>query len=238
MDQNLTYAYLAGAMDSDGYFTIKRSTYHKRVREDAINALYQERCGLKQVTPDIPSLLKETFGGSLYKEKPGTENSKPLWVYSATDRIAANICNALLPFLIVKKEQAKLLMVLRETKNNTDYLQHAYWFAIENPDWEQMEMMTTTDAAKALRYKSNASVSQAIRLGSLLAIDAYAYRSEAPRICKPLVDLIVNSGGPKAMPTKLVEWRHSLYESIRELNKIGVNGTPVYHRTDFYVPAG
>ena len=110
-------AYLAGAMDSDGYLTIRRSSYHMRVRKDAHNYTYSERIGLKQVTPDIPRLLQSTFGGHVSRNRGGSPNSRPLWAFQATDVIAASACRRLLPFLRVKRRQAELNLELRESKD-------------------------------------------------------------------------------------------------------------------------
>ena len=65
MSKAATLAYLAGAMDSDGCISVKRSTYAMRVRGDAGTPVFSERVIFKQVTPEIPTLLKELFGGSL-----------------------------------------------------------------------------------------------------------------------------------------------------------------------------
>jgi len=78
-------AYLAGAIDSDGSIGIKRSTYHQRVRGDARNAVFIERVMLKQVTPQIPELLHQTFGGHLKLQKPACgKNGRPLYAWQFT----------------------------------------------------------------------------------------------------------------------------------------------------------
>lgn len=230
-------AYLAGAMDSDGYFTIKRSTYHMRVRGDAKNPVFSEKIGLHQVTPQVPHLLKECFGGICSLSKPANENSKPLWRFTATDKNAARACEMLMPYLIIKKRQAELLLELRESKT-PKYEQLAYWFALENPDWKNMELITTSQASEMLGYTNMASVSQGIHNGTLLDTGARAFRVEAAKIPKALVDQIVANGNARVKPPQLIQWRESLHDAIRELNKIGVNGTSVYFRTGQYKPAG
>jgi hypothetical protein len=115
MDE-ITKAYLAGCLDCDGWFTIKRSTYALRVRGDATQAVYSERIGLKQVTEDVPRLLCDSFGGYLRMEKPSAKNGKPLWAWSVSDRKAIGCVNALLPYLRVKRQQAEVLLALRGLK--------------------------------------------------------------------------------------------------------------------------
>jgi len=110
-------SYLAGCIDCDGYFSIKRSTYNMRIHKDAGQPVYSERIGLKQVTQDVPKLLHEYFGGSYYIEKPSARHGKPLYAWTVTDRQAFNCAITFLPYLRVKKEHAKLLIELRRLKN-------------------------------------------------------------------------------------------------------------------------
>lgn len=234
----ITLAYLAGAMDSDGSFGIKKSTYHRRVREEAHNAVYSERIMLKQVTPEIPHMLHEAFGGTLRLDKPSCKkNGRPLWNFQATDKKAAKACAQLLPYLRVKSRQAELLLELRESKNQ-GYWKHGYWFEKEFPNWKDLELITTSEAARMLGYTCRESVSQAITHGTLVALPYKFNGVEEPRIPRLLVEVVSQNlskdGRARLQPPGLVKWRESLYQQIRELNKIGVNGTAVYHRTGHF----
>ena len=237
----LVLSYLAGAMDSDGFFSIKKSTYGKRVKKDCYNATYHATMGLKQVHPDVPNLLKSTFGGHVRICKPQTQNSKELWSYAATNKKAGDACRLLLPYLLIKKEQAKAILELRESKD-TKYSQHSYWFKKENPDWRKKEKITTVETAKMMRYKSPVQVTFAIKNGTLLAIP-YDHSGEIkPKVYKDLVAIIANEslkskdGRIRTMPEQLVSWRHGLWEKVKELNKIGINGTSPNHRTGCHKP--
>lgn len=234
------YAYLAGAMDSDGSFGIKRSTYHLRVRGDAVNPIFYERASLKQVTPEIPMLLKEAFGGSLRLNKGGTENSKPLHGWEATAKQAAEAVRLMRPYLRVKAAQADALLELRES-HDPKYLQPAYWFALEHPGWREMDMITTSEAAAILGHTHRNSVSQSIRNGMLLALPWDHSGRELPRIPRALVERLAQNlskdGRARIQPVELVAWRERICERVRGLNKIGVNGTPVYRREGCYTPA-
>ena len=229
----LTLAYLAGAMDSDGYFGIRKSTYAIRVRGDAANPVYSERVGLKQTTPQIPELLRESFGGTLAMNKPGTPNSKALHAWTATDGVAANACELLLPFLRVKRRQAELLLELRSTKGGGTW-RAAYWFVKEYPEWQHMELVTYSEAATMLNM-SVQSVPQAVGDGTLLAVPYQHRGTSAPRIPKLLIERLLTlkakDGRSRLQAPELVAERDSLYEQVRGLNKIGIHGTPVYHRT-------
>lgn len=116
MTRNELMAYLAGSVDSDGTIGIKRSTYAMRVTRDSASPSYSERLALRHVTPQVPTLLRRTFGGALYVTKPYAKMGRPLWSWQITDRKAVACALALLPFLIVKKAQAKNLLRLRMLK--------------------------------------------------------------------------------------------------------------------------
>lgn len=117
----LIKAYLAGCLDCDGYFTIKRSTYAMRVRNDASCPVYSEKIGLKQVTPDVVELLYANFKGYKRIEKPSAKHGKPLFAWSVTDLQAVACIRSLLPYLQVKRLQAETLLVLRESKERTKH---------------------------------------------------------------------------------------------------------------------
>lgn len=119
MSKTAILAYLAGAMDSDGCISVKRSTYAMRVRGDATTPVFSERVMLKQVTPEIPTLLKEMFGGSLRVDSPSTERGRRLYAWQATDQRAAECLRALLPYLRVKREQAENCIALRKLKERS-----------------------------------------------------------------------------------------------------------------------
>lgn len=112
----LIYAYLAGAVDSDGTIGIKRSTYAMRVRRNASAAIFSERVALRQVTPTIPTILREHFGGSLYITKPSTSGGRPLYSWAATDQRAIACLRAIAPYLRIKRQQADTCFALREVK--------------------------------------------------------------------------------------------------------------------------
>jgi hypothetical protein len=239
MDTHLL-AYLAGSLDADGSFGMKRSTYHQRVRGDSNNPVYSERVALRQVTPQVPELLKAAFGGNLRRDKPQTPNSRSGYHWMISDLNASNACELLLPYLRIKHRQARIILELRESKA-PGYRSYAYWFEREYPDWPDMELINTQEAQQILGYANRGSVSQAISNGLLLALPHDNVATMRPRICKALVELVAENqrtaGNAPSRPPALIAWRERLYQEIRELNKVGVNGTPLYHKTGFYTPA-
>jgi len=109
-------SYLAGCLDCDGYFTIKRSTYSMRVRNDATQPVFSEKIGLKQVSPEIVNMLTQYFGGYKRIEKPTAKKGKPLYAWSVSDRKAITLIKTLGDYLIIKHKQAMVLLELRRLK--------------------------------------------------------------------------------------------------------------------------
>lgn len=109
-------AYLAGAMDSDGSIGIRRSTYAAR-HGIGRQATYSERICLKQVTPQIPTLLKETFGGSLMVQRPSVAKGRPLYYWEATNKVASDALRTMAPYLRIKLAQAENCLALRASKD-------------------------------------------------------------------------------------------------------------------------
>lgn len=111
--KKIEIAYLAGIMDADGYFSIKKSTYWARRRANTNRPVFSERVGMKQVCPIVPDLLHSAFGGYRSVQKPSAPNGKPLHGWEVTQRKAAKAVKTLLPYLKIKRQQAKLLVALR-----------------------------------------------------------------------------------------------------------------------------
>lgn len=124
MRDEIIFAYLAGLMDGEGSFMIRKSFYRVRNKKygDCKNPMYTPRVGVKNTNREVIELMKSIFGGHMSKEKRvyqsknGHKRRKILYIYNAEHRIALNICEKLLPYLIIKKEQAKLLLELDKLK--------------------------------------------------------------------------------------------------------------------------
>lgn len=111
---DLELAYLAGAMDADGFFCIHRS------KKGHYSPTYYEFVGLAQLSPIVPRLLQARFGGYIQERKRKdnhAENWRPLYYWAGTARFGARAVDALRPYLRVKTGQADILIALRETHN-------------------------------------------------------------------------------------------------------------------------
>lgn len=107
-------AYIAGLIDGEGYIGIKRITGKSSGR---VNPGYQERIQVRMVDEPAIKFLAETFGGNYYAEKPHAHKGRPLYCFSASDRIAVNILKIVLPFLRVKFHVATQVLAFREFRS-------------------------------------------------------------------------------------------------------------------------
>lgn len=112
-------AYCAGVIDSDGTIGVKRNTYKVRVIKDSGQPSYSERVCVKQVEREAVDLLKSTFGGYQFVERPSVKNGKPLYGWQVTDIKATRCLVLILPFLRIKKRQAENCLCLRCLKEQS-----------------------------------------------------------------------------------------------------------------------
>lgn len=109
-----TLSYLAGCLDSDGYFTIR---YDSWPTKSGKSGTYQEEIGLRQVTPVVPYMLRDAFGGNVYLTRAYRPQGRPLYSWTVTSRKAALAAERVLPHLRIKGAQATLLLKLRAVKD-------------------------------------------------------------------------------------------------------------------------
>jgi hypothetical protein len=154
-------AYAAGVVDSDGYIGVHRSTYAMRVRGDAGQAVYVPRVAVKQVTPQALDLLHEVFGGHRYSGKPTAARGRPLLGWAVHSAMAARTCEALLPFLRIKREQA--LNAIEVGRLNALGERHRF----DLPEVDPAEpMVTMAEAARRLGKRYDV-VLQSVRRGNV-----------------------------------------------------------------------
>ena len=115
MNRNEILAYLAGLADGEAYVGIKKSKPYKKLT-GRVNPGYHERIQIRMVEEDAIRLFAKTFGGWYYKEEPSAKNGRPLFCYQASDLCASEVCRILLPFLRIKKQQARTLLRLGDNK--------------------------------------------------------------------------------------------------------------------------
>ena len=105
----ISWQYLAGMIDADGSIGTTRTGMNRNIVGRVIIA---------NTNHDFLQSIKEEFGGSLSLRKQGSKpNWKPFGSISWTNRRAEIVLENILPFLIIKQEQAKLVLELIKMKN-------------------------------------------------------------------------------------------------------------------------
>ncbi len=223
-----TLSYLAGAMDSDGYLGIRKSSQRARLH-DCINVNYFARLGLKQVTPQIPDLLRQTFGGNITFSKSKHVNRRPMYVWNIVHRAAIDACRLLLPYLRIKWQQAKTIIEFHETVTSPGVNTEAYWFAKKYPCWMDAKLITPFDASRIMGYSTPYISKRAVKNGTLLCtqnLDDFDYCK--PSIPEALVRHICSSWislKSHPHPQELMDLKERYFQLMRQLNQTGIRPT-------------
>jgi hypothetical protein len=104
-----TLAYLAGIVDGEGYIGIKKSQ-----RKDCVSPSFQERIQVRMTKPEAIRLLACTLGGTYYRErKPQVAGRRRLYLWTASDRTARSIMNALTVIMLRDSKYCAAAMTSR-----------------------------------------------------------------------------------------------------------------------------
>ena len=108
-------AYLAGIFDGEGSIHInKTSSPHCLKLWQRISPNYSLNCGVTNSHFGILELFKNNFGGGIYDRK-----AHRVYDYRIDKIIAKNMLEILLPYLIIKKEQAKIAVEFQNSMTIT-----------------------------------------------------------------------------------------------------------------------
>lgn len=121
-DKEKLHAYLAGFIDADGSITIVSAKYTDKKGIRRIQYRIKLSAHNCKIAP-IEVLQKEFGGGKLRNTRRGKAKLHPKWracyEWVITNTMAANALRAMLPYLIVKKEQALLCLEVDALKTGT-----------------------------------------------------------------------------------------------------------------------
>lgn len=101
-------AYIAGVIDSDGYIGLTRSRENRRTKK---TYSYRPTITITQTKPQAIALLKDIGLGRFGIKKQQSKKHKSLYrwgIYSYRD--VKFLIKRILPYLRIKKEQAKILL--------------------------------------------------------------------------------------------------------------------------------
>lgn len=105
---NLSNQYVAGFLDGEGWFRIKKTKGYK-------SPSYQILVGASSTDEEILKLLVKKYGGSIYKRFK-KDNWKAEYSYQIMCKQAEQLIEKILPYLIIKKERAFICLELSKSK--------------------------------------------------------------------------------------------------------------------------
>lgn len=157
-DRSHQVAYAAGVVDSDGYIGVHKA-HGPEARAKGWQITYQPRVQVKQVTPDAIELLLDLFGGHRYGGKPTAKRGRPLITWAVHSATAGRVCEELLPFLRIKRQQAENALEVCRLNN----LPRRHVLPAVDPG----EPMVTMAEAARITGRTFNTVSNAVYQGSL-----------------------------------------------------------------------
>lgn len=104
--KNSKYIYVAGIIDGEGCLIITRSNRHGSYFN------YYARIHVKNTDMRLMRWLVDNFGGNIHPHKPKSVKHSMAysWYFSGNAKSKELFLLAIMPYLIVKKEQAKILV--------------------------------------------------------------------------------------------------------------------------------
>ena len=113
--RELKAAYLAGVLDSDGWFTIHRNS-KPSLGKHFVNPCYSPRVGVNQVERQACELALAMYGGTIhvidYSKTQNRFSQKPMWNWNSNADTIEVMLEELIPHLRIKVQQAKVLLRL------------------------------------------------------------------------------------------------------------------------------
>jgi hypothetical protein len=206
-------AYAAGVIDSDGYIGVRRSTYSMRVRGDASQAVYGPRVVVKQVTTEAVGLLHGLFTGHRLQAKPSATRGRPLYVWEAHSALAGKVCEAVLPYLRIKRQQAE--NAIEVARINCEGNRRRWDFP---PIVDGEPMVTMAEAARRTG-KTYEVVIQSIRKGNVPHVRTGPRKVLIPESYLPVWTARGHSPARNAEVTARLE---ACFVRAKELNRVGV----------------
>lgn len=107
----LDLAYIAGFIDGEGSIGL-----YKRTPRGDHNPEYIVQITIVQVEKEVLEYIKSFFGGCLSKKKIYSDKHRQSYQLKFTHNKAVEFAEQIEPYLIIKREQAKLIKEFRENK--------------------------------------------------------------------------------------------------------------------------
>lgn len=114
-------AYLSGIIDGEGTMFIGNYGNKDQIRG---TGFFQTIIGVTTTDECLADWLLANFGGwkSEYTPKQRAQNCKgPVYGWRATGDRLTHLCELMIPYLIIKKKQAEILLEMRKTYHCSEY---------------------------------------------------------------------------------------------------------------------
>lgn len=119
-------AYVAGLVDAEGYVGIHKQWEDKKQRRLS----FSEHVAISMTDKFTVNRLREMFGGSFRLHKSinypnGIQSHKPKYTWTVECKKAVSFIHLIMPYLQIKRENAKILLDLRQSKiDEAQYPKH------------------------------------------------------------------------------------------------------------------
>jgi hypothetical protein len=150
MSNKAKYSYLAGIVDGEGCLTIgagKKGTCTN----------YNSIMLVQNTSKQLIDWLQTNFGGKVYLSKKETEKTKAAWMWRILKKKDIEILLlAILPYLVVKREQAKILLnFVRLPREANNELRASHWQQLRILNSRGISVETNTqDVSKETKIES------------------------------------------------------------------------------------
>jgi len=121
--QAILLSYLAGIIDGEGTIRIGKSS--PPIKYPNHNPKYYAAISIGMVDKKVIEIIVKKFGSKIREEC--VPNRKKIYRWGTSgNKVVPNIIKQLLPYLIVKKEQAKLVIKFCEKQNHIGFRRNEY----------------------------------------------------------------------------------------------------------------
>lgn len=121
-NKDIFYAWCAGFFDGEGCVYIEQAKQYSNGKKTELN-YYRVRVHLSQNIEQIVLILKDNFGGSVFRAKYKQKLLRPMYAWvGPTNEGSTSFLKKILPYLLVKRKQAELAIKFVDylnSKNST-----------------------------------------------------------------------------------------------------------------------
>lgn len=115
----LSIAYVAGLFDGEGSVEIRRAEHY---RNPDVAPLHTLRMAIGSTNREVITRLHEQFGGTVYEDKSRVARGhKCYWRWRLSATPTADLLEAMLPHLVIKREQASLAVEYQRHRQAHSY---------------------------------------------------------------------------------------------------------------------